>query len=334
MDAQGGTRGAWLKWGGLIGALVVLGALAAVLVTTGKPGVSAKSTLRYEMAPLRQVDRALVKYAEERRIETGFTAVGGLALRPDGSVLVAGDSAVRTFAPDGKRAGEIRLSGPVRCVATDEAGKVYAGLRDHVEVYDAQGTPAARWDSLGEKARVTGLAVAADDVFVADSGGRVVVRCDKTGKVRNRIGARDPAKNVPGLVLPSEYLDVALGPGGLVYVNNTGRHRIEAYTVDGDLEHQWGKFSMDVDGFCGCCNPISFALRPGGGFVTSEKGIARVKLLDADGNLECIVAAPESFAEDAHGVDVALDGKGRVYVLDTGTRAVRIFSRRGEEEKK
>lgn len=325
---------AWLKWclvGG-IGVVIALGVLAAP-IWPSKLGCGQKRPFFYDMEPLRQIDPALIQYAEERRIQTGFKKVGGMALRADGAVLVAGDSAVRVFKQDGTLSSEIKLSGPVRCVAVGGDGKVYAGLQEHVEVYDAQGGLAAKWASLGLEARITALAATAEDVFVADSAGRIVLRCDRSGHARNKIGARDAAKEIPGFVLPSPYLDVAFGADGLLYANNPGRHRIEAYTPAGDLERHWGKPSMEVDGYCGCCNPISFALRPGGGFVTSEKGLARVKLLDADGNLEAVVAAPESFGEDAFGIDVAVDEQGRVYVLDLGTRAVLIFKKAKGAEK-
>jgi len=318
-----------LKRNALTGAAIVaLGALAALFFWTSQPDTSAKRGFVYDMESLRKIDPALIRFQEERRIETGFTQVTGLALRPGGGWLVAGDSAVRSFGPDGKPACEIKLSGPACAVAVAPDGKVYAGLRDHVEVYDGQGALLSKWESLGQEARITGLAVSAEDAFIADFGPRVVWRCDLSGSLRNKIGARDGARNVPGLIAPSPYIGLAFGPDGLLYVNNPGRFRIEAYTPAGDLERDWGRPSMEVSGFCGCCNPISFALRPGGGFVTGEKGVARVQLLDAGGNLESVVAAPASFGEDAFGIGVAWDESGRVCVLDTGTRAVRVFSQR------
>jgi len=312
-------------------ALAALLVLLALWVLTTKPDAGAKRVFVYDMEALRKIDPALIQFQEERRIESGFTHVARLALNAGGSVLVAGDNAVRTFGPDGQPAGEIKLAGPACAVAVGADGKVYAGLRDHVEVYDGQGALAAKWESLGPGARITALAVAAEDAYIADFGPRVVWRCELSGKVRNKLGARDNARNVPGLIAPSPHLDLACGPDGWVYVCNPGRFRIEAYTPAGDLEQQWGKPGMGIEGFCGCCNPIAFALcpRPKGGFVTSEKGVARVKVLDGDGNLESVVAGPGSFGEDAFGAGVAVDQQGRVYVLDTGTRAVRVFSKRG-----
>ena len=55
------------------------------------------------------------------------------------------------------------------------------GVGDHVEVYDRSGKRVAVWESLGERAVLSSIAVAEDDVFVADAGNRVVLRYDSDG---------------------------------------------------------------------------------------------------------------------------------------------------------
>ena len=62
---------------------------------------------------------------------------------------------------------------------------------------------------------------------------------------------------------------------------NPGRHKIEAYTFDGELETSWGTPATTIGGFSGCCNPTHIAMLPDGSFVTSEKGLARVKVYDS-----------------------------------------------------
>ena len=96
---------------------------------------------------------------------------------------------------------------------------------------------------------------------------------------------------------------------------------------------------MAVENFCGCCNPVHFARRPDGKFVTSEKGLNRIKIYDAKGNFEGVVAGPEHLVKDLElakracadcrigfGFDVACDSTGRVLALDPATRTVRIFT--------
>jgi len=143
-------------------------------------------------------------------------------------------------------------------------------------------------------------------------------------------------------VIPSPHFDLAVGRDGLLRVVNSGRHRIEAYTFDGDLEFWWGEFSnVELKGFTGCCNPVNFAILGDESFVTCEKGLTRVKIYDAEGAFVGAVAGPEQLVEggtsricyfpadcQAGGFDVAVDAAGRILVLDTIKNVVRIFARR------
>jgi hypothetical protein len=224
---------------------------------------------------------------------------------------------------------EFAVGGTVRSLAVAPDETVYAGYRDHVEVYDPKGKRLATWDALAGKPYLTGLAVGPDDVFAADAGNRVVWRYDLDGKCKGKIGEKDRDRNVPGLILPSPFLDVEIGLDGLLRVNNPGRHRVELYSFDGELELSWGKASMGIQGFCGCCNPVNLAVLDDGRVVTFEKGLPRVKVYSAHGELECVVAGPETFADTASadaisnaderaygGLDGVVDSRGQVVILD------------------
>jgi hypothetical protein len=159
---------------------------------------------------------------------------------------------------------------------------------------------------------------------------RIVYRYDHNGKLFNRIGEKDPENKIPGFIIPSPYFDVAIGRKGELWVANTGRHELEQFTPDGKLVTSWGKASMTIEGFCGCCNPSHFAILSDGSFVTSEKGIERVKIYSSGGSLDCVVATPEKFEEGTRGLDMAVDQKGRILVLDPVKKQVRIFVKKQE----
>ncbi|MHC4639708.1 MAG: NHL repeat-containing protein, partial [Planctomycetota bacterium] len=127
---------------------------------------------------------------------------------------------------------------------------------------------------------MTSIAVYENNVFAADAGNRIVMRYDTQGKLINTIGQKNTERNIPGFLIPSPYFDLAVGKDGLLRVVNPGLHRIEAYTFDGDLEFWWGRTSTLVEGFCGCCNPVNFAILDDRSFVTCEKGLVRVKIYD------------------------------------------------------
>jgi hypothetical protein len=111
----------------------------------------------------------------------------------------------------------------------------------------------------------------------------------------------------------------------MLWLTNPGRRRVENHTYDGMYRFAWGKASMRIEGFCGCCNPTHLAIDADGRFFTSEKGLPRVKRYDPQGDFECVVAPPKAFADGTTGLDLAVDRAGRVLVLDPHRRAVRIF---------
>ncbi len=284
----------------------------------------------YNLDAYRKVAPGLIHYVQGNLVKPlGVKNLRGLAVDSLDRIYVAGDSSVVILDKDGKLVSGFKLEEPARCLAAGgEKGEndIFLGMRDHVEVYGTNGVRKAAWESLGKKSVLTSIAVAADDVFVADYGNCVVWRFNKSGKLLNKIEGKDESRGVPGFRLPSPYFDVALGPGGALWVVDPGHQRVENFTYDGKLVSSWGKSSMEIDGFCGCCNPTHIAIRADGAFVTSEKGLVRVKVYDKDGKLNGVVAAPDQFAAETVGLDLAVDSRGRVIVLDPQALGVRIFS--------
>lgn len=337
--------------GVLIAAVVLLAVGVGVIVVArrdlmGSRGGGLPDAFQYDLNEIKKIDPALIQYRQAAEIPLDVKQARAVAVGPQNRVYVAGDKAILVFEPDGKKAAEIALEDEPRCLAVGNAehafpGRVYVGMKGHIEVYDAGGKRLAVWEDLGDKAMLTSIAAAEQDVLVADAGNRIVYRFDKTGKLAGRIGKRDPERHIPGFVIPSPYFDVAVSADGLVRVANPGAHRIEGYTLeDGHLEVFWGKQGEAIDRFCGCCNPSHFAILPDGRFVTSEKGIPRVKIYSPEGEFVGVVVGPDVLAPTAtileetreeHRLptfDVAADSKGRVLVLDLGAGKVRVFEPR------
>jgi hypothetical protein len=279
----------------------------------------------YDIESFRQSGSDLVRFSEVREIKLPLAMVHALAVGPEDVLYVSGDESILVFDSGGRHRSTIAVSGKAWCLAVDDNGDLYAGMHDHVEVFGRDGTRKAAWASLGEEAILTSISLGGDSVFVADAGRRIVWRFDKTGGQPRRIGDRDDAGDIPGFVIPSPYFDVAVDPDGFLWAANTGRHSLENYTREGKLRSSWGEFSMEIEGFCGCCNPSHFAILEDGSFVTSEKGIPRVKIYDRLGRLSSVVAGPDRFDIGTVGLDLALDSDQRILVLDPARRKVRTF---------
>jgi hypothetical protein len=82
---------------------------------------------------------------------------------------------------------------------------------------------------------------------------------------------------------------------------------------------------MQTEGFSGCCNPAYFTFLPDGRFVTSEKGLVRIKTYKPSGEFEGVVAAPAKFKDDGEAPDVAADSQGNIYALDFDKKMIRVF---------
>ncbi len=299
---------------------------------------------QYTIDSIAEVDANQILYQEvDRRIETGFKHATAVAVDANGTVYAAGDSQVRLFNPEGQRSRTIEFSeeeAQPQCLAVAEGGAVYVGIKDRVEVYDAAGQQSGAWSCPWPDSVVTGIAVFKGDVYVADAGHRTVLHYNREGRLLGRIGDKDANRGIEGFVVPTPHFDLAVPPDGLLRAVNPGRHRVEAYTADGQLEVSWGRFGSDVEGFTGCCNPVALAVLPDGGFVTAEKGVVRVKVFTPDGRFLGVVAGPRQLIGSPGKVcqtpeqcqsgafDVAADSQGRIYVLDTFKNRIRIFEKK------
>jgi hypothetical protein len=287
-----------------------------------------ENPFEYDLENFKKSDASLNHYSEVGRIRTELQNVYGVAIGPDDQIYVSGDDSVLVFDENGILQSEISSVGTARCLTVDGNQDVYLGMEEHVEVYDREGEKKASWLSLGDAAIITSIAVSKNSVFVADAGNKIIWKFDKFGNRLIRIGEKNDAKDIPGFIIPSPFFDVAIDPDGFLWVANTGRHSLENYTEDGDFRTSWGEFGMEMERFCGCCNPSHFTILEEGSFVTSEKGIARVKVSNRLGELVSVVAGPDQFIEGTVGLDLAINSSQKIFVLDPFQKLVRIFEKK------
>jgi len=338
------TRAAISTTDALVAAVVIAAVAAGAVVVvkldkTGQAGSGLGADYDFELVELGRIDPDRILYEPAGELDTGLSRTRAVAVGPAGGLYVAGDKVVRVFAqpPAPQPRRDLPLPAEPRALAVADDGTIVVATDRRVELLTPDGSPRASWTLPGPGAVATSVAVLGDSIYVADAGNGVVLRYGPDGKVVGRIGRRDKQRNVPGISGLSEHLDLAPGRDGLLRVANPGRLCVEAYTPDGDLERSFGKGGRDLAGFCGCCNPVNLAVAPDGAVVTAEKGYRRVKVYTTEGDLLGAVASPERFP-DRKGVvpagegagptpvlDLAVDAKGTVWVLDTNSGVVRAF---------
>lgn len=315
----------------LINVLLILIATAIVVIIARdfvgkKAGKNIPNPYEYSVDQFRQVDSTKVLYNEILNFPVGAETLSGIALT-DSLIVVAAGTQLLHYDKRGKEIFRTTIADTANCITIDKEKNLWIGMRHFVALYDLNGNLLHKWDSFGERSVITSLAVSGDKVFVADAGNRVVYQCDRKGKITMKIGEKNELKGVSGYVIPSPFFDLALDEEGFLWVVNPGKHSLENYNSDGSLRTSWGVPGMKLEGFSGCCNPAEMAIMEDNSFVTSEKGMPRIKLYGQHGELKGVVAPPDKFDIDSYyAPDVTVDAEHRVYALDFDRKQVRIFA--------
>lgn len=317
----------------LVNIVLILLAVAIVIIIGRdfigkKAGKPIENPYEYNIDEYREVDSTKILYAEKLNFKVEADDWGGIAVS-DSTIVVASANKLRKFDYQGKLISSHQLIDTATCIAVDENRQVWIGMRHYVAMYDMNGTLVKRWNSYGENAVFTSLAVSGENVYVADAGNRIVYHLNTNGQLEQKIGEKDEHKGIPGFIIPSPYFDVAIDDNNFLWAANTGRHVFENYNPDGSLRTSWGITSFKIEGFSGCCNPAHFAMMDDNSFVTSEKGMPRIKLYDQHGQFSGVVAAPASFTGSL-APDIAVDKQNRVIALDFERQQVRIFEKKKE----
>jgi hypothetical protein len=282
-------------------------------------------SFKYDITSLRKVDPKLVIGVERDPIPVSIADPVALALGPDGLIAVAGANQVALIT--GAVTKTFSIAKPATCIAVDTHGGIFVGHKDRVTHYAMDGALVAEWSPVGNTPIITSIGVEGDNVYVADAGNKILHQYNRAGRLQRALCGKNADHNFPGLLIPTPYLDIAISPEGELWVVDPGRHALlHVDTTDGHVLSSWEKNSMDIEGFVGCSNPTHIALMPGRMFVTSEKGVPRIKLYAITGTLLGVIAAPGLFGEDTKGLDLAVDAHNRVIVLDPEKKQVRVFT--------
>ena len=310
--------------------LIVLAVAIVVIIAkdfAGKQaGKNIENPYEYTIDEFRKVDSTQILFEEKVHFPVKLHDWAGISVC-DSTILVATYNKLLKFDYTGKQISTAELIDTATCLAVDEKQRIWIGMCHYVASYDWNGNLQKRWNSFGERAIFTSIAVSGENVYVADAGNRVVYHCNAEGQLIQKIGEEDQQKGVPGFVIPSPYFDVATDDGGFLWAVNTGRHSFENYNRDGSIRTTWGVTSFKIEGFSGCCNPAHMAVMDDNSFITSEKGIPRIKWYDQHGKFIGVVAPPASF-DGSLAPDIAVDRQHRVIALDFERQQVRIFERK------
>jgi hypothetical protein len=258
------------------------------------------------------------KITNELKVNEG--SLKAVTIGQSGKIYIGGDSFVSCYDNDLKLEWNLKTPSPVTALA-NSGDTVFASTMDQILILSMDGRIKSEWGPFEDSSIITSVSSNRKYVAFADAGNKLVFILDKGGEVKSMIG-----QNNGQFVIPSPYFDVALDNENHVFVANTGLHRIETYSIDGVLKSQFGEAGTAPGSFCGCCAPPHFALIPAG-FVTAEKGINRIKILNKKGEFVEYVNSKNNFIK-SEPLDLATADGITIYGAYPGDSKLYVFSRK------
>lgn len=181
-----------------------------------------------------------------------FRELAHLAIAPNGTTFICdrGDGRIQAFR-DGKFMAWWRQTRPIGIAVNPSGTGLYTTDEDnYVRNYDLHGTLLRSWGGFGtDRGMFRGASAVAvgphGDVFVADTDNNRVQRFTHDGAFVLEWGASPPAyaagADIGALDQPTA---IAVDRDNIVYVGERGNHRIQVFSVDGDVLGLWSAIEV------------------------------------------------------------------------------------------
>jgi hypothetical protein len=279
----------------------------------------------YELNSFDEIGLAEVGYSEVLRKEIETNTLTGISIDHNDHVFLVGDDVFLELDAELKLIREVSIEPGARNIHASNMGSIFIGTTDQVRVYNREGKWLQNWPEFNNRSVITSIVSENDNVYIADAGNKKVLRYDRKGNLLRIIGEKDSVNRPHGFIIPSAFFDLAIGREDELWVVNSGLHTFEKYDRHGNFKSAWTRTSMNLDGFSGCCNPSHIALLSDGAFVTSEKGLVRVKVHEPNGDYRCVVARPGDFEPEEQGIDIAVNSKDEIFLIVPSKKEVRKY---------
>ena len=303
--------------------VIIIIAVVALDFNASKSGKQPANPYEYNVDQFSKIDTSLILYKEIRDFAISYSEPTGICFY-DNQIFVVGDQKMQIIGSSGKLLKEVGFDQKPTCVYVSPKN-IFIGFRKSLAVLNLDCVKIADWSSFSDSTVITSIAEKSGIIFVADAGKRIIRKFSPDGKPQGTIEGKSGNDQIHGFIIPSPYFELAFNSDGELWVVNPGKHALENYTVEGKLRSWWEASSIEIEGFSGCCNPVYFAFLPDGSFVTSEKGMVRIKTYKPSGEFSGVVAAPSKFNENSQAPDLAVDNQGNIYALDLDKKMLRFF---------
>jgi hypothetical protein len=299
----------------VLSVFIILLFIGYIVFDTARPSVQTKNETSAQKAP--EVPDA---WKISKEIKPGGDSLKAVTVTISGKVYVGGNSFVSCYDKDLNLLWNVKTPAAVTALS-NYGDSVFAATTNQILVMDPGGKILNEWGPFEDRCLITSVNANKKFVAFADAGNKSVFILDKGGEVKKIIGQNDKQ-----FIIPSPFFDVALDYNNNLFVANTGHHRIETRSIDGVVKSFFGEPGLAPEYFCGCCAPAHFALVPQG-FVTAEKGINRIKILNMKGEFVEYVNSKNSFIKSVP-LDLASADGITIYAVYPGDSKLYVFNRK------
>ena len=304
--------------------VVILGLAGVVLYDSLSTRIDKRpdNPWQYDVEEFKSVDEELLSHREVRRIEIDEPVA--LAWQNGKLFLLAGNS-LQIITPEGRELLSKRLDQNPRSIWVMQDENIIVAYENYLVMLDGSGNELKRSSILDDKSLISSVVFSDDIIFAADAGRRSIWRLNNELEVIDDFRGESGFSAFHGFILPSLHFNMAVNAENELWITNPGVHSIQNYSQSGRLRRFWGEPSFANEGFSGCCNPYYIAFLSDGRFVTSEKGIIRVKIYKESGELESVVAPAELFPKGEKAPAIAVDDQDNIWLLDFDKKMLRLF---------
>ena len=255
-----------------------------------------------------------------RIFNPGLGKLKAVTTSGNGDIILGGDSYVSYYTPEFNALWTLKTEKPVTAISVSN-DTVFASTIETILVISGKGKMISEWGPFEDSSIIA--SVSANKTFVAytDVRNKLVFLLDKKGIVKKIIG-----KSGEPFIIPSFYFEVELTSDNILYIANTGKSRVEIRNLDGAITGSFGEPGTSPGNFCGCCNPAHFTLIPDG-FVTAEKGINRIKILNKKGEFVEFVSSVNNFIPPLP-LDIASPDGKIIYGANPADSKLYVFKRK------
>lgn len=321
-----------MKNKGIVIFLIVL-AVVIVGVMVGdwyskRPDNMKGNKFAYSVDEFKNVPEEQILYKETKNFKAGFEKPKAITIE-NNLIYILGDQKLKIIDLSGKLLNEVSFDEEPHTVEVSSS-RIYIAFEKQIRIFDYNLDLQGKWDLTDENSYITAIAATNSEAFIADAGIRKIHRFSLEGEKLNEFEGKVSEDALHGFIVPSPYFDIDINEYGDLWVVNPGLHTLENYTAEGRLREHWKASGAQTKNFSGCCNPAHYCFLPDGSFVSSEKGLVRIKVYKPSGEFLGVVAAPSKFEDILEGQapDVAVDDKGNIYALDFDRKVLRVFEKK------